>query len=54
VREAVTALWPDAGLWTALAAPGRRYRYCANARLHNWLFPANSAEQFCAACRTTA
>jgi hypothetical protein len=52
-REAVTALWQDAGLWTALAAPGRRYRYCANA-MHgvcNWLIPADSAEQFCAACR---
>jgi hypothetical protein len=52
-RETVTALWQDAGLWTALAAPGRRYRYCSNA-IHgvcNWLIPADSAEQFCAACR---
>ncbi len=52
-RETVTALWQDSGLWTALAAPGRRYRYCANG-VHgvcNWLVPADSAEQFCAACR---
>ena len=28
-RETVTALRPDAGMWTALA--GRHYRYCANA-----------------------
>jgi hypothetical protein len=53
VRETVTALWQDAGLWTALAAPGRRYRYCANA-VHgvcNWLVPADGPNQFCAACR---
>jgi hypothetical protein len=53
VRQTVTALRPDAGVWTALAAPGRRYRYCANG-MHgvcNWLVPADGADQFCAACR---
>ncbi len=52
-RETVTALRPDAGMWTALAAPDRRYRYCANA-MHgvcNWLIPAESADELCAACR---
>jgi hypothetical protein len=52
-RETITALSQDAGPWTALAAPGRRYRYCANA-MHgvcNWLVPGDSSEQFCAACR---
>jgi hypothetical protein len=46
-------LRPDAGMWTALAAPDRRYRYCANA-MHgvcNWLIPADSADELCAACR---
>jgi hypothetical protein len=38
------ALRQDAGLWTALAAPGHtRHGVC------NWLIPADSAEQFCAA-----
>ena len=49
-RETVTALRPDAGMWTALAAPDRRYRYCANA-MHgvcNWLIPADSADELCA------
>jgi hypothetical protein len=49
-RETVTALRPDAGMW---AAPDGRYRYCANA-MHgvcNWLIPADSADELCAACR---
>jgi hypothetical protein len=52
-RETVTALRPDVGMWTTLAAPGRRYRYCANAmhEVCNWLIPADSADQFCAACQ---
>jgi hypothetical protein len=52
-RETVTALSPDAGLWTALAAPCQRHRYCANAThgVCNWLVPADTADQFCAACR---
>jgi hypothetical protein len=52
-RETVTALAQDAGQWTALAAPGRRYRCCTNWThgVCNWLIPADSADQFCAACR---
>lgn len=61
-KETVTALEPDNpqqnnGLWRALAEPEgrdrRRYRYCSNA-VHgvcNWLIPADSPDQFCAACR---
>jgi hypothetical protein len=52
-RETVTALKQDGVQWAALALPGRRCHYCANA-VHgvcNWLIPAESAEQFCAACR---
>ena len=52
-RETMTALRPDAGIWTALAAPDRHYRDCANA-IHgvcNWLILADSADQLCAACR---
>jgi hypothetical protein len=52
-RETVTALRPDAGMWMALAEPGRRYRYCPNV-MHgacNWLITADSADQMCAACR---
>jgi hypothetical protein len=53
VRETVTALKADGGLWHALADRGGAYRYCANATHHvcNWLIPADSPEQFCAACR---
>ena len=42
---------PD-GTWSALAAPGQTFRFCANA-VHgvcNWLVPAESGEWFCAAC----
>jgi hypothetical protein len=61
-KETVTALEPDSagqdnGLWRALAdsegRDRRRYRYCSNA-IHgvcNWLIPADSPDQFCAACR---
>ena len=52
-RETVTALQPDAKMWMALAVPDRRYRYCANAmhEVCNWLIPADSADELCAACR---
>ena len=51
--ETLSALRPDGGMWTSLAAPGRRYRYCANAmhEVCNWLIPADIADQFCAACQ---
>jgi len=52
-REVVTALEEVDGLWRALAVPGQRYRYCANAQHNvcNWLVASDSAEPFCAACR---
>jgi hypothetical protein len=53
VREKVSALQPDEALWSALAVPNERYRFCANAQYEvcNWLVPAASADQYCAACR---
>jgi hypothetical protein len=51
-RETITALRSDTGMWAALAAPGQRYRYCANA-MHgvcNSLIPADSDDKLCAAC----
>jgi hypothetical protein len=52
-RETVTALEAVDGLWRALAAPGGRYRFCANAEhdVCNWLVTADDEEPFCAACR---
>lgn len=43
---------PD-GAWTALASPGERYRFCANADSSgcNWLVVDQSADIYCAACR---
>jgi hypothetical protein len=39
--------------WTALAAPERLYRFCANFPFDvcNWLVGADSSEQYCTACR---
>ncbi len=39
--------------WQALAAPGRSFRYCANAGLDacNWLVDASSANGLCLSCR---
>jgi hypothetical protein len=39
--------------WTALAAPERLYRFCANSAFDvcNWLVTADSSEQYCIACR---
>jgi hypothetical protein len=51
--DVVTALRPSEDVWEALAAPGKRYRYCANAvhKVCNWLISADLEEQYCAACR---
>src|SRR5258705_12156781 len=51
--ETVTALEAVDGLWRALAASGRRYRFCANVEhdVCNWLVTADDEEPFCAACR---
>ena len=40
-------------VWTALAAPGRTYRFCDNAAMDacNWLLPDSSPDRYCAACR---
>jgi hypothetical protein len=54
-KETVTALEEREGGLEALAEPGRSggYRYCGNAQhdVCNWLVPADSPDQFCAACR---
>ncbi len=49
----LSALVPAGGDWDALAAPGRRFRFCANAAHEscNWLLPADAAAAFCAACQ---
>jgi len=41
------------GVWQALAARGKLFRFCANAAYHacNWLIPADAAESYCIACR---
>lgn len=52
-KETVTALENDNGAWRALADPNGHYRFCANAQYDvcNWLVAADSAEQYCPACR---
>jgi hypothetical protein len=52
-RETLSALEPAGDAWSALAAPGRRYRFCANAAYDvcNWLIPDHSADTLCHACR---
>src|SRR6476619_1318671 len=52
-RALVTALEEADGLLRALAAPGERYQFCANAQHNvcNWLVNCDQAEVFCAACR---
>jgi hypothetical protein len=51
--QTVSALETVGDEWQALAAPERRYRFCANAAYEacNWLVPAASHQTFCAACR---
>src|SRR5436190_2537344 len=51
-KEIVSALEPDGNVWRALA-DGKTYRLCSNAEhgVCNWLIPARSPDQFCAACR---
>ncbi len=52
-REIISALEEVDGAWRALAAPGERYRLCANAQhdVCNWLVPVAEPAGFCAACR---
>jgi len=51
----LSALEPagEDGLWSALAMPGQRYRFCRNTELDacNWMLPADSTDTHCAACR---
>jgi hypothetical protein len=49
----LSAVEKDDGAWHALACPTGRYRFCANAGYDacNWLVPADSPGEFCAACR---
>jgi hypothetical protein len=50
----ISALEPrEAGGFEMLAAPGKDYKFCANydAGMCNWMLPAASSEEFCAACR---
>jgi hypothetical protein len=51
--EILTSLELGENDWLALAAPGTRVRYCANAEYNacNWLLPAGDAEIYCTACR---
>ncbi len=46
----ITALEPDG---TALGDPAKRYKFCKNNALFvcNWMLPADSKEEYCAACR---
>jgi hypothetical protein len=60
-RETLSALEPagasgQGDSWSALAAPGRRYRFCANAAYDacNWLVPEDSSDAFCQACAHNA
>jgi hypothetical protein len=50
---ALCALEQDGNVWRELTASNRRYRFCANAGYDacNWLLPADSPENLCAACR---
>jgi hypothetical protein len=49
----LSALEPEGEAWRALGAPGKTYRFCANAEYGacNWLVPAESGDSFCLACR---
>ena len=50
----ISALEPiEGGGWTVVAAPGQAYKFCHNydAGMCNWMLPADSDEEFCAACR---
>jgi hypothetical protein len=52
-QNVLSALEQHGTNWTALAAPERLYRFCANSALDvcNWLVGADTSEQYCAACR---
>src|SRR5690242_18717121 len=52
--QEITALEPaEEGNWSALAQPGKSFRFCANAQHEacNWLIPAEDPNPYCRACR---
>ncbi len=51
-RRELSALRQDNNLWRSLAAPDRRYRYCANYNNDacNWLVDAGTGDSLCRAC----
>jgi hypothetical protein len=51
--QEVTALEAKGGAWEALAAPGSRFRFCANAEQDacNWLIADEEPDCYCLACR---
>ena len=52
-ENVLSALEQHGTNWTALAAPGSLYRFCANSAFDvcNWLVSTDSSEQYCIACR---
>lgn len=52
-KGTLLALTAEDGDWRAIAGDKGLYRVCANAQHDacNWLIPADSGDQFCAACR---
>ncbi|MGE0384128.1 MAG: putative zinc-binding metallopeptidase [Gammaproteobacteria bacterium] len=51
--EILSPLEPEDGAWKALAARGRRYRFCGNEAFGvcNWMVPLREDDALCAACR---
>jgi hypothetical protein len=52
-QNRLLALEPDGQLWRSATTPTASYRYCLNAQhgVCNWLVDADTAEQYCRACR---
>jgi hypothetical protein len=52
-RETLSVVEPAGEVWRALAEPGKRYRFCANAEygVCNWLVDQDQPSPYCAACR---
>jgi hypothetical protein len=52
-QETLSVVEPEGAVWSALAEPESRYRFCANAQYDvcNWLVEQSQPSPFCAACR---
>jgi hypothetical protein len=52
-QNKIQALEPDGGDWLSWGDKSSRFRFCANAEHEacNWLIPADSPDQLCAACQ---